>query len=191
MSIAFERVRAREVTLATLVAEMTPQDLAQESDESIGRLEALLGDATDADIVFEPYDPEANDPAAADPAEVAIAWTVAHLIVHCTASSEENAALAAELARGVPMHGRSRWEVPWRLVTTVEQCRRRLAESRRMRLASLQMWPGSPPRDVDPTPTTPSWLVAKERFARGLSHEHAHIEQVRDVLAQAWAARGA
>lgn len=191
MSIDFPRARRREVTLAQLVADLSPADLARESEESIAAMEALLADATDADVVFEPEDPEANDPAAADPGEIAISWTLGHLIVHVTASAEENAALAAENARGVAMHGRSRWEVPWRGVTTVAQCRQRLAESRRIRLASLQMWPDTPPTELDSEPTVPSWLVAKERFARGLSHEVGHLEQIRDVVAQAKAARGA
>ena len=191
MPIAFERARAREVTLAQLVADFTPADLARESEDSLAAIEEMLEWASDADIVFVPEDPEASDPDAADPAEIAMPWTLGHLIVHVTASAEENAALGAEMARGVPMHGRSRWEVPWRAVTTVEQCRQRLAESRRIRLASLQMWPDAPPAEVDSSPGVPSWLMAKDRFARGLSHEHGHLEQMRAVLAQARAARGA
>ena len=50
----------------------------------------------------------------------------------------------ADLARGVAFHGRSRSEVPWETVTTIAQCRARLEESRRMRLASLDMWPDQP-----------------------------------------------
>ena len=81
---------------------------------------------------------------AADPADRRLAWTVAHNIVHATASGEEYAAVAADLARGVDFHGRPRFETPWQSVTTVEQCRRRLEESRRIRLASLRMWPIGP-----------------------------------------------
>lgn len=191
MSIDFPRARRREVTLAQLVADLGPADLARETEESIAAIEALLADATDADIVFEPEDTEADDPDAADPDEIAMSWTLGHLIAHVTASAEENAALAAENARGVAMHGRSRWEVPWRTLTTVAQCRQRLAESRRIRLASLQMWPDTAPSKVDNAPTVPSWLVAKERFARGLSHEVGHLDQIRDVLSQAKAARSA
>jgi hypothetical protein len=185
----FSRVRSREVKLADLVADLSLDDLAGATDSSIAQIEEILAEATDADVVFVPEDPAADDPAAADPADRELAWNLGHLVVHVTASAEESAALAQELARGVPFHGRSRWEVPWKTVTTIEQCRRRLADSRRIRLASLQMWPASPPSDVDPDPATPTWEQARERFARGLSHEDAHVDQIRNVVKQAGAAR--
>ncbi|HYR64176.1 MAG TPA: DinB family protein [Actinomycetota bacterium] len=191
MSIDFGRVRAREARLADLVADLSPEDLARATDASIAQIEEILAQATDHDVTFVPDDPIANDPAAADPAEQTLAWSLGHLVVHVTASAEESAALAAELARGVPFHGRSRWEVPWRTVTTIDQCRRRLEESRRIRLASLQMWPSSPPSEVDDDPATPTWAQAKERFVRGLSHEDAHLEQFRNVMHQARSARSA
>jgi hypothetical protein len=189
MSIDFSRVRAREVRLADLVADLGIDDLARATDSSIAQIEELLSDATDTDVIFVPEDPAADDPAAADPADRDLAWNLGHLVAHVTASAEESAALAQELARGVPFHGRSRWEVPWKTVTTIERCRRRLADSRRIRLASLQMWPASPPSEVDPDPATPTWQQARERFARGLSHEDAHVEQIRNVAKQARAAR--
>jgi len=185
----FSRVRAREVKLADLVADLSVDDLAGATDSSIGQIEEILATATDADVVFEPDDPAADDPAAADPADRDLAWNLGHLVAHVTASAEESAALAQELARGVPFHGRSRWEVPWKTVTTIEQCRQRLAESRRMRLASLQMWPSSSPSEVDLDPATPTWQQARERFARGLSHEDAHVDQIRNVVKQAQTAR--
>jgi hypothetical protein len=189
MSIDFARVRAREVKLADLVADLGPDDLAEATDSSIARIEEILAEATDADVTFVPQDPGADDPAAADPEDRELAWNLGHLVVHITASAEESAALAQELARGIPFHGRSRWEVPWKTVTTIEQCRRRLEESRRIRLASLRMWPSSPPSEVDPDPAVPTLAQAKERFARGLSHEDAHVEQIREVLRQARASR--
>ena len=185
----FSRVRAREVKLADLVADLSVDDLARATDSSIAQIEEILATATDADVVFVPEDPAADDPAAADPADRDLAWNLGHLVAHVTASAEESAALAQELARGVPFHGRSRWEVPWKTVTTIDQCRQRLAESRRIRLASLQMWPASPPSEVDPDPAIPTWQQARERFARGLSHEDAHVDQIRNVLKQARAAR--
>jgi hypothetical protein len=187
--INFQAVRARETTLARLVVDLGIDDLARATDASIARMEEVLADATDFDVTFVPEDPEADDPAAADPADRHLPWTLGHLIVHVTASAEESAALAAELARGVPFHGRSRREVPWQTVTTVSQCRHRLAESRRMRLASLQVWPDSPPEHPGAETPGPTWAQAKERFARGLSHEDAHQDQIRRVLEQARAAR--
>jgi hypothetical protein len=191
MAIDFAALRARQSTIAAQVAELTIADLAEATERSIGRLEALLEGATDADVVFVPEDPQAEDHAASSEEDRDLAWTLGHVIVHTTASAEESAALAAELARGVVLHGRSRWEVPWQTITTVAQCRHRLAESRRMRLASLQMWPDQPPSAVDPDPSVPSWEQARERFARGLVHEDAHVEQVENILAQARAGRGA
>lgn len=189
VAIDFARVRSRELRLSDLVIDFSPEDLARATEESIARIEEILAGATDQDVTFVPEDPEANDPAAADSSELTLAWTLGHLVAHVTASAEESAALAADLARGVPFHGRSRWEVPWRTVTTVDQCRRRLEDSRRMRLASLQMWPAVPPSEVDDNPEIPTWTLAKERFARGLAHEDAHVEQIRGVLQQAKAAR--
>lgn len=191
MTIDFAALRERRATLATISAGLSVEELARITEESIARMEEALSEVTDADVVFVPVDPEANDPAAADEADRDIAWTLGHLIVHVTASAEESAALAAELARGVPFHGRSRWEVPWQRVTTVEECRRRLAESRRIRLASLEMWPGTPPAELDATEGVPTWDQARERFARGLAHEDGHLAQIREVIAQATAARAA
>jgi len=186
--IDFSRVRAREARLADLAADLEPADLARATEASIAEVEDILAGATDEDVVFVPDDPEANDPAAADPADRELAWTLGHLVVHVTASAEESAALAAELARGVPFHGRSRWEVPWPVMQTIDGCRRRLAESRRMRLATLQLWPDRLPSELDPDPAVPTREQAVERFLRGLSHEDAHFEQMRKVLAQAKAA---
>ena len=70
-------------------------------------------------VTFQPVDPVANDTFAADPADVKLAWTLGHVIVHATASSEESAFLAAEMARGVANHGRSRSETAWETVTTI------------------------------------------------------------------------
>lgn len=101
-------------------------------------------------MTFIPVDPQAHDSAATNAEEMGIAWTLGHIIAHMTAGAEESAALAAELARGVPFHGRSRYEVPWQTVTTMQQCRSRLEESRRMRLASLGMWPERPDLNLIP-----------------------------------------
>jgi hypothetical protein len=110
--------------------------------------------------------------------------------VHTTASAEESAALAAELARGVEFHGRSRYETPWETVTTIAQCRHRLEESRRMRLMSLEMWPDQPHLDNVYEP----WPGASEvnpigRFVLGLMHDDAHLDQIAKIVRQAKAAR--
>src|SRR5579862_1415887 len=146
-----------------------PDELARLTNSLMDHIARLLRGSTDADVTFVPLDLNAVDPAAASPEEASQAWTVGHIIVHLTASAEESAALAAELARGVDNHGRSRFEVPWEAVTTLSQCRGRLAESRRMCLASLQMWPRPPHLDTTYIPWENGPLLGpNERYLLGL-----------------------
>jgi hypothetical protein len=187
----FTPVRNKQTTMRALTEKLTVDDLRKLTNEMIDAQLAMIAESTDADVVFVPSDPNANDTFATNQDEVDLAWTLGHLVVHVTASSEESAALAAELARGVEHRGgRSRSEVHWTTVKTIAQCRHRLEESRRMRLASLDMWPDQPyldntylPREgADPT-------NAVMRFVNGLSHDDSHLAQIRDVVEQARAAR--
>jgi hypothetical protein len=187
----FTPVRNKQTTMRALTEKLTVDDLRKLTNEMIDAQLAMIAESTDADVVFVPSDPKANDTFATNQDEVDLAWTLGHLVVHVTASSEESAALAAELARGVEHRGgRSRSEVHWTTVKTIAQCRHRLEESRRMRLASLDMWPDQPyldntylPREgADPT-------NAVMRFVNGLSHDDSHLAQIRDVVEQARAAR--
>ena len=89
------------------------------TDEMIELTLDLIHDCVDDDVSFEPLDPVAHDPYASDPKDVTLAWNLGHVIVHVTASSEESASLAAELARGVENHGRSRYEVPWQSMSSI------------------------------------------------------------------------
>src|SRR5215469_15379775 len=123
--------------------DVTREDLRRLTKQLITQVTKMLRRCVDADVTFVPVDPQASDPGAADE-EQNVAWTLGHIIVHMTASAEEAAAIAAELARGVSYHGRSRYEVPWRSVTTVAECKARLLESGRIRCASLDMWPDRP-----------------------------------------------
>jgi len=188
----FAPVRSKEQTMAQLTAGFTTADLRRLTNEMIDTIHGLIAESTDADVIFEPSDPGANDPAAATAAETHMPWTLGHLIVHVTASSEEAAAIAAELARGVPHRGgRSRSEVYWETVKTIAQCRQRLEESCRMRLASLDMWPDQP--DLSNT-YLPPWegaapVNAVIRFVNGLSHDDSHLAQIADVAGQARVAR--
>ncbi|GCE46225.1 hypothetical protein [Thermosporothrix hazakensis] len=98
-----------------------------------------------------------------------------------TASAEEYASVAAELARGVPFHGRPRYEMPWRQITTVAACRAKLVESRRMQLASLEMWPDQPHLDLGYVP----WQESSRVNAKGnLAHDDVHFRQSSALLAQ-------
>jgi hypothetical protein len=189
--IDFTPVRNKEKTMAQLAEGLTRGDLRRETAEMVDRMLALIADCTDADVTFVPDDPNANDDAAATEDEVHLAWTLGHVIVHTTASAEESAFLAAELARGVKWHGRSRSERPWQTVTTIRQCRERLEESRRMRLASLELWPDQPYLDNVYQPYENSEFVnCLNRFIRGLSHDDSHLNHIAAIVRQAKAARG-
>jgi len=187
----FTPVRNKQMTTAELAKNLTRDDLRDLTQEMVDTQFDLIKDCTDADVVFVPVDPDANDTFATNPDEVELAWTLGHVIVHTTASSEESAALAAELARGVPHRGgRSRSEVQWQTVTTITQCRHRLQESLRMRLASLDMWPDQPDlqnsyqiREGAP-PTN-----AQSRFVSGLMHDDNHLGQIAEIVRQAKAAK--
>ena len=186
----FTPVRNNELTFGQLSANLTRDDLRRLTNEMIDTLLGLIADGDDADVTFVPEDPEADDQAAATEAEVNMPWTLGHVIVHTTASGEEAATIAAELARGVRFHGRSRSEVPWTSVTTIEQCRRRLEESRRMRLASLDLWPDRPHLDNTYRPRKDAGPVnAIIRFVQGLSHDDSHLEHIAKIVRQAKAAR--
>jgi hypothetical protein len=188
----FQAVRDKRITFADLVSDLSVDEIHELTDGMINRILDLIGDCIDADIVFVPDDPEAYDPFAETPEEVDLSWTLGHVIVHTTASAEESAAVAAELARGVEYHGRSRYEVPWAEMRTIEECRRRLEESRRMRLGSLEMWPEEPYLENRYEVWKDEPMVnAIGRFVLGLMHEESHLGQIAEIVRQAKAARRA
>jgi hypothetical protein len=181
----FQLVRERKLSLQDLVKDLTKDDLRRELNEMYDEVERLIADCTDAHVTFEPTDENADDPYAVQ-GEESISWTLGHVIVHLTASMEESASLAAELARGVTFHGRSRYEVPWREVTTIAQCRARLQESRRMCLASLEMWSHPPHMENTYIPAPgarPHTCIS--RFASGLKHASDHLGQIAEIVRQA------
>lgn len=165
-------------------------DLVDLTNEMIDCQLALLEGVEDADVVFVPEDADANDTFADDPTLVGLAWTLGHVVVHSTASSEEAAAHALTLARGLEPHERSRYEVPWEQATTAGFLRRRLEESRRMRLAMLEAWPDQPHLDTlyrYRPESAGSNAIA--RFLGGLSHDDSHLEQIRKIVRQARSVR--
>lgn len=186
----FKRVWSKESTIDEVVSGLTQKDLRTLTDEMIDTQLKLIADCVDADVTFQPEDPGANDTFASNQADVNLSWTLGHVVVHVTASSEESAALAAELARGVENHGRSRSEIPWESVSTIAECRERLEESRRMRHASLDMWPAAPYLDNRYEPWPGMALNATSRFALGLGHDADHLGQIGEIVRQAKAARG-
>jgi hypothetical protein len=186
----FAANREKRVKFQDLVAALNKNDLAELTNEMINLMLEKIATCEDADVVFVPEDPKAQDTWASNSADARMAWTLGHVIVHVTASSEEAAALAAELARGVELHGRSRYEVPWQQVTTIAGCRARLEESRRMRLASLAMWPDQPHLECTyiPSPSLGE-INAIGRFVLGLRHDWDHLGQIDDIVRQVKAAR--
>lgn len=187
----FTPVRNKEISFTDLVKDLTVDDLRTLTNEMVDHQLSLIANCTDADVVFEPIDPDAHDSYAVNPDEENLAWNLGHLVVHVTASSEEAAFLAAEMARGVEyQQRRSRSEIHWESMKTIAQCRSRLEESRRMRLASLEMWPAEPYLDNTFTSERTGLVINPiARFAFGLSHDDAHLAQIAEVVRQAAAGR--
>jgi hypothetical protein len=181
--IDFSGVRDYTQTIQELAAGLTKADLLAATDAMTSDVLARIAGCTDADVTFEPVDPIANDTYAADASEVALSWTLGHVIVHLTASAEEAAFIAAELARGVAREGRSRYETPWPTVTTIDGARSRLEASRRMIHATLAVWPDPPNLTVTVSGTAgPRNAIA--RFLGGLSHADSHRDQVSEIVRQ-------
>jgi hypothetical protein len=193
-------LREREISLVEFSVELGAEDLRRLTNEMIDTMCGMIEGCTDADVVFVPDDPEAHDAAAATADEVGMAWTLGHVVVHTTASAEEAAFLAAKLARGVTHRGgRSRSEVHWETVQSIAQCRHRLEESRRMRLASLDMWPDEPylNNTFQLVKGGPAYVTVDKphinavgRFILGLIHDDSHLGQIEEIVGQAKAARG-
>lgn len=170
---------------------LTIQDLRDATTRSIAHILSLISSLDDAGIAHEPEDENANDPYAVE-GEEHIGWTVGHLVAHVTASSEESAAFASMLARGVEgLEHRPRYETPWREVDTKAKAIQRLEESRRIRLAYLDTFPDEPHYNNLRTGLSEraqnAWgdLNAPAEFLRGLSHEVGHYSQIEDAVQQA------
>jgi hypothetical protein len=193
--IDFSPVERQEVKLLEFASQFSVEELRAATNESIDTLLSYLRDLTDADVTFDPYDEFANDPYAA-PGEEHIGWSLAHLVAHVTATSEEWATYASILARGIvyPADPRLRYETPWRSITTKGQCVQRLEESRRMRLGYLDTFPDHPdfeskrqlsPRFIERN----GEMNAPACFLFGLKHEVGHYAQFGEVRRQALAIR--
>jgi DinB family protein len=189
--IDFSPIDRNEIKWLEFAAPFTAADLKAATIASIDTILDIIKDLNDAQVIFLPDDQQADDPHAV-PGEEHIGWSVAHLIVHTTASSEEGAAYSSWLARGIacPREPRPRYETNWHTVTTKAQCVQRLEESRRIRLAYLDTWPDQPHLDV--------YREVSERFLEkfgpmnaiasflsGLKHECGHHDQMREAARQA------
>lgn len=192
--IDFTPVREKHLRLQEFAAQFSQPDLIAATHASIDLLLAIIEPADDAAIAYLPVDPNAHDPYAVA-GEEQIGWSLGHLVAHVTASSEENAALASLLARGIPYprEPRLRYETPWQQITTKAAAVQRLEESRRMRLGYLATFPDQPFLDVlrDSSDRYRELFGEQNAIAAvlfGLYHEWQHYDQFRDVLKQALAA---
>jgi len=184
--IDFGPVHRREASIQDLAAGLDRNDLARLTNEMCDLQLTSIAEAFDADVVMVPEDSEASDKYAARPEDVGLSWTLGHVVVHTTASSEESAALALVLARGLAVEGRSRYEVPWESARTIAFLRHRIEESRGMRLAMLAAWPDEPHVDnfYAPYEGRPP-MNAAGRFLGGLAHDDSHLQQMRKIVGQA------
>ncbi len=190
MAIDFKPVSEGKMQLLEYSGRFSVNDLRKATNDSIDFFLDLIKDMDDADMVFAPYDPDANDPHAA-PGEEHIGWGMGHLIAHVTASAEEWASYSSILARGVayPAEPRLRYETPWRAVDTKSKAVQRLEESRRIRLAYLAAWPDYPnlelKRELSPRfVERHGEMNAPACFLFGLKHEVGHYDQFREVARQ-------
>jgi hypothetical protein len=191
VSFDFTPVDNHEMTLLQFSENFTVEDLKAITNESVDTLLKIVQGLNDTQVTFLPHDPEADDPYA-KPGEEKIGWSIAHLVVHVTASSEEWATYSSFLARGIPYPAepRLRYETEWKSVTTTAQCIQRLEESRRIRLGYLAAWPDKP--NLEMKRELSSRFI--EKFGEfnattcvlfGLKHEFGHYAQFREVARQA------
>jgi hypothetical protein len=188
--IDFTRLNNKEVTTYEFSQKFTLADLRAATNASIDRMVKLLKDTTDEQLTFIPNDPDADDPYA--PLEERYqGWSLAHLVLHVTASAEEGAAFGSLLARGVPLPQglRVRYEPDWHLVKTKAEVMQRLEESRRIRLAYFETWPDKPYldnfREFPPEAASYRQMNALASVVGGLRHESNHYDQMVRTLEQA------
>jgi hypothetical protein len=194
--IDYTPLKNREMKVIDFAAHFDYQQIRDAANAQIDWMLNLISDLTDADLTFDPIDPDADDPHAVE-GEEKIGWSIAHMIVHVTASTEEWATYSSILARGIPYPAepRVRYETPWRDITTKAQAVERLEESRRMRLGYLDAWPNVPNLDIKRT-LSPRFIEAFGEFNAsacmlfGMSHEAGHFDQMAEAKRQALAARG-
>lgn len=191
MLIDFSPVDRHEMQMLEFSKQFSLADMKAATNASIDWIQDIIKDMSDAQMTFLPYDPDADDPHAIE-GEEKIGWSLAHLVVHVTASAEEGAAFSSILARGIPYpkEPRLRYETNWHTVTTKTQAVQRLEESRRMRLAYLDTWPDAPHLDVYRESSERSiekfgYINAAASFLGSLKHEWGHYDQFREVARQA------
>ena len=171
-------------------AQFRADDLRTEVHSYLDELLAVVEDMNDAQLSFMPVDPEANDPYASED-EQHIGWSVAHLVLHVTASAEEGAAYASLQARGItlPQGTRLRYEPDWHEVKSQADIVQRMAECRRMLLGYLDTFPDEPHlsvyRETRPDSPVENKINALGSFLFGLRHFDGHMAQIHEAKRQA------
>lgn len=191
MLLDFTPVTNKEISFYDFAQQFSLDDLRNATNASLDLILEIMGEADDFEMTFIPYDPVANDPHAPEELQH-IGWSLAHLVAHVTATSEEWITYSSVLARGIPYgyEPRLRYETAWESLTTREQVLQRVEESRQIRLGYLSTWPATPHLDV--TREVPDFyrdyfgiINAKSAPLVGLNHEQSHYEQFREVARQA------
>ena len=186
--IDFSPILEQPIILSQWQHDYTREDLIQLTHEMVDTMLELVNTAKDAYVSFIPLDLNAN----IDTGEPPPGWTLAHLINHTTATAEECAAISATLSRGINAEWRNRYELPYDGITTVQQLRERLEDSRRMRLAYFEAWLRKPYLDT-------YWRLLEHRYGAlnavgfgllGFKHDSDHLPQIKDTIRQAREALG-
>ena len=66
----FKAVKQKEISFAELVSDLSPDDLRDLTHEMVDKMQDLIRDCVDKDVVFEPKDPDAYDSYAEDADDV-------------------------------------------------------------------------------------------------------------------------
>ncbi len=191
MIIDFAPVASKQIKMLEFSERFAVADLRNATNAYLNTLLDIIKPFNDAQLTYIPRDPKANDPYAVG-GEENTPWSLAHLVLHVTASLEEGAAFASLLARGVelPLGIRFRCEPDWKTVNHRAQVVQRIEESRRMCLALLDTWPDSPHLNVL-RPLSERFLEifgplnAPASYLLGLSHFDGHLAQLRETASQA------
>ena len=191
ITLDFTPVRSSAVKLEQFAQMFTVEELRALTLDMLDAVRDIVEQADDAQVLHIPDDPDAFDPAAL-PGEERLGWSLAHLVLHVTASAEESAAISSILARGI-VYGREprlRYEPYWRAITSKAQTLARLDECRRICLGYLDAWPDAPHLDIYRETSERSRekngrMNAVATYLYGFMHLDGHLPQFREVLRQA------
>lgn len=187
MLIDFEPVIQRQRTLFDFANRFGPPELKDMIAGYVAFTRQVIEGVNDEQLLQIPEDLQADDPFAAAEEDRHIGWSLAHLVLHVTASAEEGAAFSSILARGITIGGRLRYEDDWRQVRSRAEVLERLEECQRMCLAYLETWPARPHLEtlrILSGKLSGMKVNALTSYVWGLYHWHQHVEQFKKVAEQ-------